>query len=104
VQQSTRIKGLDAIPVSFNVMTRKSITGESRTARRARTPARAPRAKKPDAMETLVAANAQALALPIDPAWRPAITLNLQVLFKHAKIVDEFSLPDDIDPAPVFRA
>jgi len=55
-------------------------------------------------METLVAANAQALALPIDPAWRTAITLNLQVLFKHAKIVDEFSLPDDTDQAPVFRA
>ena len=85
-------------------MTRKSITGKSRTVRRARPPARPPRAKKLDAMETLVAANAQALALPIDPAWRTAITLNLQVLFKHAKIVDEFSLPDDTDQAPVFRA
>jgi len=89
---------------SFNVMTRKSITGKSRTARRARTPARPPRAKKPDAIQTLVAANAQALALPIDPAWRSAITLNLQLLFMHAKIVDEFLLPDDTDPAPVFRA
>jgi len=85
-------------------MTRKSITGKSSTARRARTPAHPPRAKKPDAIDTLVAANAQALALPIDPAWRPAITLNLQLVFKHAKLVDEFSLPEDTEPAPVFRA
>lgn len=49
-------------------------------------------------------ANAQTLALPIDPAWRPAITLNLRLLFKHAMMVDEFSLPNDTEPAPVFRA
>ena len=55
-------------------------------------------------MEALVTANAQALALPIDPAWLPAIKFNLQLLFQHAKIVDEFSLPDDTEPAPVFRA
>ncbi|MGD0332555.1 MAG: DUF4089 domain-containing protein [Xanthobacteraceae bacterium] len=85
-------------------MTRKSITGKSRTARRARAPTRPSRAKRPDAIDTLVAANAQALALPIDPAWRPAIAFNLQLLFKHAKIVEAFSLPDDTDPAPVFRA
>lgn len=85
-------------------MTRKSITGKSRTARRARTSARPLRVKKPDAIDTLVAANAQALALPIDPAWRPAIAFNLRVLLMHAKIVEAFSLPDDTDPAPVFRA
>ncbi len=85
-------------------MTRKSRTGKSRTARRARAPTRPPRAKRPDAIEALVVANAQTLALPIDPAWRPAITLNLRLLFKHAMMVDEFSLPNDTEPAPVFRA
>jgi hypothetical protein len=104
VQQSARIKGLDGDSSQLqrhdaqihNRQIKDSATGED-----AGPP---PRAKKPDAIDTLVAANAKALALPIDPAWRPAITLNLQVLFKHAKIVDEFSLPDDIDRAPVFRA
>lgn len=85
-------------------MARKSITGKSRTAPRARTPARPPRGKKLDAIEALVAANAQALALPIDPAWHRAIALNLRLLFNHAMMVDEFSLPDDTEPAPVFRA
>ncbi len=65
---------------------------------------RRPRAKRPDAIAMLIAANARALALPIDPAWRPAIRLNLRLLFTHAKIVDEFLLPDETDPAPVFRA
>ncbi len=49
-------------------------------------------------------AGAQALALPIDPAWRAGVKLNLQLLFRHATLVDEFALPDESEPAPVFRA
>lgn len=54
-------------------------------------------------MVVLIAASAQALALPLDPAWH-AVKLNLQLLFKHAALVDEFLLADEIEPAPVFRA
>jgi hypothetical protein len=50
--------------------TSKSVTRKAKTARWTRTPARPLRAKKPDAMEALLAASAQALALPIDPTWR----------------------------------
>ncbi|HXX04152.1 MAG TPA: DUF4089 domain-containing protein [Xanthobacteraceae bacterium] len=49
-------------------------------------------------------AGAQELALPIDPAWQTAVRLNLQLLFRHAALVDEFPLSDEIEPAPVFRA
>jgi len=85
-------------------MTRKSVNRKGKSARRARAPTRPLRAKKPDAVEMLVSAGAQALALPIDPAWAAGIRFNLQLLFRHAALVDEFSLPDESEPAPVFRA
>ena len=62
------------------------------------------RVKKPDPVETLVAASAQTLAVPLDPAWRDGVRGNLQLLFRHAAMVDAFSLPDESEPAPVFRA
>jgi len=101
MQQCLKIKGLGQ---KFGRMTRKSMTGKVKTARRARKPARALRAKRPDAMAMLVAASAQALALPIEPAWHPGVKLNLQLILRHAALVDEFALPDETEPAPVFRA
>jgi hypothetical protein len=52
----------------------------------------------------LVAAGAQALKLPIDPAWRANVRFNLQLLLTHAGRIDAFAPPDDTEPAPVFRA
>ncbi|MGJ4948489.1 DUF4089 domain-containing protein [Bradyrhizobium sp. HKCCYLS20291] len=46
----------------------------------------------------------RALALPIEDAWRPAIRANLEVSLRMAKLVDEFSLPDETEPASVFTA
>ncbi|WP_257169572.1 DUF4089 domain-containing protein [Bradyrhizobium sp. SRS-191] len=46
----------------------------------------------------------RALGLPIEEAWRPAIRANLAVSLKMAKLVDEFSLPDEAEPASVFTA
>lgn len=60
--------------------------------------------KGPDLIDTLVAASAQALSLPIEPAWRADVKRNLVVILKHAALVDQFALSDDIEPAPVFRA
>lgn len=81
---------------------------KSKTMRKARSPARsadsAKRGGKPDAMDALVTAAAQALALPIDPAWRGGIRFNLQLVLTLAARVDEFALPDDTEPAPVFHA
>ena len=50
------------------------------------------------------AAAARALALPIKPEWQPAVKANLEVTLKHAALVAEFELPDDAEPAPMFKA
>ncbi len=60
--------------------------------------------QKHDAMDSLVAASAQALGLKLDPAWKPGVKFNLQLILRHAALVDEFPLPDDAEPAPVFHA
>jgi hypothetical protein len=78
--------------------------GKAKTARKARSPARGATAGADDCIDTLIAASALALRLPIDPAWHAAVRANLQLLLKHAALVDEFSLADDTEPAPVFRA
>ena len=52
---------------------------------------------------TLVAEAARALGLPIDPAWEAGVTFNLQLIMRHAALVDEFALSDEAEPAPVFR-
>jgi hypothetical protein len=51
-----------------------------------------------------IAASACALALPVDPAWYPAVRANLAITWRLAGLVAEFELPDDAEPAPVFRA
>jgi hypothetical protein len=51
-----------------------------------------------------IAASARALALAVDRAWYPAVRANLVVTWRLAGLVAEFELPDDAEPAPVFRA
>jgi hypothetical protein len=77
-----------------------------RPAREARTsPKRQPApAAPPDVIPQLVAAGAQTLELTIDPAWRDAVAFNLRLILRHAALVDDFELPDDAEPAPIFRA
>jgi hypothetical protein len=71
----------------------------------AKAPAKKPdKAPKHDAVDAMIAASAQALGLTLDPAWRAGIKFNLQLVLRHAALVDEFSLPDDAEPAPVFHA
>lgn len=53
---------------------------------------------------TLISVAARALGLAIDPAWEASVTFNLQLIMRHAALVDEFVLPDEAEPAPVFRA
>ena len=57
-----------------------------------------------DATDAMVAAAVQTLGLPIDPAWQANVKFNLQLILRHAALVDEFPLPDDAEPAPVFCA
>jgi hypothetical protein len=57
-----------------------------------------------DPLDDFIAAAAEALALPIDPAWKPAVRAHLEITLRFARLVEEFDLPDDAEPAPVFRA
>jgi RNAse (barnase) inhibitor barstar len=59
---------------------------------------------KGDDLDALVDAVAKAMGLPIEPAWKSAIKANLQVSLRLAAIVEEFELPDEAEPAPVFEA
>jgi hypothetical protein len=55
-------------------------------------------------LDDYIDAVAKALALPIEEAWRPSIRANLDVSLRLARLVDEFALPDETEPAPVFTA
>ncbi len=57
-----------------------------------------------DPLDDFILAAARALDLPLEPAWQPAVKANLAVTLKHAALVAEFELPDEAEPAPVFRA
>lgn len=55
-------------------------------------------------LDDYIDAVAEALALPVEDAWRPAIRANLEVSLRLARLVDEFVLPDETEPAPMFTA
>ena len=55
-------------------------------------------------IDDYIASVAKALALPVEDAWLPAVRANLEVSLRLAKLVDEFPLPDETEPASVFVA
>jgi hypothetical protein len=57
-----------------------------------------------DPLDDYIDAVGNALALPIDAAWKPAVKANLAVSLRIARLVDEFPLPDETEPASVFAA
>jgi Protein of unknown function (DUF4089) len=57
-----------------------------------------------DPLDEYIDAVSKALSLPVDEAWRPAVRANLQVSLRLARLVDEFALPDETEPASVYSA
>ena len=57
-----------------------------------------------DPLDNYIEAVSQALGLPIEQAWKPAVKANLQVSLRLARLVDEFALPDETEPASVYTA
>ena len=55
-------------------------------------------------LDDYIDAVGRALGLPIEDAWRPAIRANLEVSLRLAKLVDDYKLPDESEPASVFSA
>jgi hypothetical protein len=60
--------------------------------------------ESPDSLDDYIDAVGKTLALPIDDAWKPAVKANLKVSLRLARLVDEFALPDETEPASVFAA
>ena len=52
----------------------------------------------------LIEAQARALGLALEPSWKPAVRANLDAILRLAAMVEAFPLPDDAEPAPIFRA
>jgi hypothetical protein len=57
-----------------------------------------------DNLDDIVDAAAAVLDLTLEDAWKPAVKANLEVTLRHAAVVAEFKLPDETEPAPVFKA
>jgi 1-carboxybiuret hydrolase subunit AtzG-like len=55
-------------------------------------------------LDDFIVAAAAALGLPLEEAWKPTVKANLEVTLRLAASVTEFKLPDDAEPAPVFKA
>ena len=55
-------------------------------------------------LDDFIAAASVALDLPLDPAWKASVKANLEVSLRLANLVAEFALPDEAEPAPIFKA
>ena len=57
-----------------------------------------------DPLDAYIDAVSKALGLPIEDAWKPAVRTNLEFSLRIARLVDEFPLPDETEPASVYTA
>ena len=61
------------------------------------------RPAKPD-FDAWIDAFEAVLEMAITPEYRPGVKLNLEIAARFAALVNEFTLPDETDPAPLFTA
>jgi len=57
-----------------------------------------------DEIDVLIDAGTSLLRLPVEPDWKPSIRAHLAVTLRLARLIEDFPLPDDIEPAATFRA
>ncbi len=82
-------------------MARKTKTKTKPGAKHAPVKSKTPAA---DPLDAYIAAAAKAFDLPVTAQYRPGVKMNLVVTLRMASIVAAFPLPDEAEPAPVFRA
>jgi len=56
------------------------------------------------ALDDFIVSGARALDLVIDKTWLPAVRTHLEITLRHGATVTAFALPDEAEPAPVFKA
>jgi hypothetical protein len=57
-----------------------------------------------DPLDDYIDSVSKALGLTVEEAWRPAVRGNLEVSLRLGRLVDEFTLPDETEPASVYSA
>jgi hypothetical protein len=57
-----------------------------------------------DSLDDYIDAVSKALRLPVKEAWKPSVRANLEISMRLTRQVDEFTLPDEAEPASVFTA
>lgn len=57
-----------------------------------------------DPLDEYIDAVSAAMSLPIREEWRQSIRANLNVTLSMARMVEQFQLPDESEPAHVYRA
>jgi len=55
-------------------------------------------------LDAMVDAGTALLGIELRPEWREAVRMNLAVSLNFGRLVTDFPLPDEAEPAPVFRA
>ncbi len=55
-------------------------------------------------LDAFIDSGAKLLGLPLDSAWRNSVKANVAVILRQAMVVMAVDIPDETDPAPVFRA
>ncbi len=57
-----------------------------------------------DPLDEYIDVVSRAMQLPMEAGWKDAVKANLDVTLKFARLVEEFPLPDDIEPASIYEA
>jgi hypothetical protein len=77
----------------------------AKTAKAAKPARRAkPATQAASPLDEFIVSGARALGLTIDKAWMPAVRSHLEITLRHGASVAAFALPDEAEPAPVFKA
>ena len=58
----------------------------------------------PADLDAYIDAGTALLGISVRPEWRDAVRQHLAISFDLGRVVLEFPLPDEADPAPVFAA
>lgn len=87
----------------------KSAKSKPRAKKKAATPRNTkakslPQTAAADPLDDFIAAGTRGLGLKVEKSWMRAVRTNLRVTLDLGAMVAEFPLPDDAEPAPVFRA
>lgn len=55
-------------------------------------------------LDAMIDAGMALLGIDVKPEWRQAVRMHLAISLGHSETVLAMPLPDELDPAPVFRA